>query len=182
MRAEVVVVGRCRNASRVRHVCLVSSGCSLRHGEAEPHGVRSDPERRLTARGEEQARAAGAAIAALGTPPTFVFTSPKVRARDTAELAGALLGLDPVVHDAVVGLDADESLALLAAVADGERVMLVGHEPDFSQVVHDLTGARIDIKKGGRATSVIKLDGSRGEMISLLRPRDLRAIAGAATS
>lgn len=152
----------------------------LRHGEAEPHGVRSDPERRLTARGEEQARAAGAALAALDTPPMLVFTSPKVRARDTAALACESLQLDPVVHDAVVGLEADEALALLAAVSDGERVMLVGHEPDFSQVVADLTGARIDMKKGGIA--VIKLDGSRGELVALLRPRELRAIADGATS
>ncbi len=152
----------------------------LRHGEAEPHGVRADAERRLTARGEEQARAAGGAVAALGSPPSLVFTSPKVRARDTAALACAALGVDPVVHDAVVGVDADEALALLAAVADGERVLLVGHEPDFSQVVHDLTGARIDMKKGGLA--IVRLEGSRGSLVALLRPRELRAIAGAATS
>ncbi len=152
----------------------------LRHGEAEPHGVRADAERRLTARGEEQARAAGVAIAALGALPSLVFTSPKVRARDTAALACTALGVDPVVHDAVVGVDADEALALLAAVADGERVMLVGHEPDFSQVVHDLTGARIDMKKGGLV--IVRLEGSRGELIALLRPRELRAIEGATTS
>jgi len=152
----------------------------LRHGEAEPHGTAPDPERRLTARGEEQARAAGAAIAAVDTPPMLVFTSPKVRARDTAALACEALGIDPVVHDAVVGLDAAEALALLQAVADGERVLLVGHEPDFSQVVHDLTGARIDMKKGGVAA--VRLDGSRGELVALLRPRDLRAMAAGATS
>lgn len=148
----------------------------LRHGEAEPHGTRSDSERRLTARGEEQSRLAGLAIAALAAPPTLVFTSPKVRARDTAAHACAALEADPVVHDAVVGLDAGEALALLEAVGDGERILLVGHEPDFSQVVHDLTGARIDMKKGGIA--VVRMDGSRGELAVLLRPRELRAVAG----
>ncbi len=149
----------------------------LRHGEAEPHGTRSDSERRLTARGEEQSRFAGVAVAALEGAPVLAFTSPKVRARDTAAHACAALEVDPVVHDAVVGLDAGEALALLEAVADGERILLVGHEPDFSQVVHDLTGARIDMKKGGIA--VVRMDGSRGELAALLRPREIRAIAGA---
>lgn len=146
----------------------------LRHGEAEPHGSRPDAERRLTPRGQQQSRNAGAALAALHAHPTLAFTSPKVRARDTAGLACAALGIDPVVHDAVVGLDAAEALALIEAVADGERVLLVGHEPDFSQVVRDLTGARIDMKKGGVA--VVRLDGSRGELAVLLRPREVAAI------
>ena len=37
----------------------------LRHAEAEPHGTRADAERRLTERGESQARAAGIALARL---------------------------------------------------------------------------------------------------------------------
>jgi len=149
----------------------------LRHGEAEPHGTRPDSERRLTARGETQSQLAGRAIAALEATPSLAFTSPKVRARDTAEHACAALSVEAVVHDAIVGLDAGEALALLEAVGNDERVLLVGHEPDFSQVVHDLTGARIDMKKGGIA--VVRLDGSRGELAVLLRPREIRAIAGA---
>ncbi|MFA9272901.1 MAG: histidine phosphatase family protein, partial [Baekduiaceae bacterium] len=133
-----------------------------------------DAERRLTARGEEQSRAAGQAIAALEATPTIVFASPKVRALDTATLACEALDVEPVVHAAVVGLDAAEALTLLEAVSDGERILIVGHEPDFSQAVHDLTGARIDMKKGGIA--VVRMDGSRGELAALLRPRELRAI------
>jgi len=150
----------------------------LRHGEAEPHGSRPDAERALTARGEQQARNAGLAMAALDARPTLALTSPKVRARDTAALACEALAVEPVVHDAVVGLDAGEALALIEAVAEGERVLLVGHEPDFSQVVHDLTGARIDMKKGGVA--VVRLHGSRGELAALLRPREINALVSRA--
>jgi phosphohistidine phosphatase len=50
-------------------------------------------------------------------------------------------------------------------------VLIVGHDPDFSQVVHDLSGARIDLKKGGIAA--LRMDGSRAELIVLLRPREL---------
>ena len=49
-----------------------------------------------------------------------------------------------------------------------------GHEPDFSQVVHDLTGARVDLKKGGVAA--VRLDGSSAELIVVMRPRELDRI------
>lgn len=150
----------------------------LRHGDAEPHGARPDPERTLTERGERQSRDAGAALAALGVEPVAVWTSAKVRARDTARLACAALGVEPVEHDALfAGFEAADARDLLAAARDGEAVLVVGHEPDLSQVVCDLTGARIDMKKGGVAA--VRIDGSRGELIVLLRPRELSAIAGA---
>ncbi|EHN12682.1 phosphohistidine phosphatase SixA [Patulibacter medicamentivorans] len=146
----------------------------LRHGTAEDHGVRPDAERDLIPRGERQAAGAGRALARLDMVPDLVLASPKVRAWRTAVLACEVLGLEPVEHGAIVGLDRDE--ALLAA-GFGHRVMLVGHEPDLSQVIHDLTGARCRLRKGGLA--VIELDGSRGELQALLRPRDLLRIAGA---
>src|SRR5436305_1351559 len=59
----------------------------LRHAEAEPHGTREDSERRLTPRGEDQARAAGVALTQLGARFDAVLYSPKVRARATAVLA-----------------------------------------------------------------------------------------------
>jgi phosphohistidine phosphatase len=141
----------------------------LRHGEAEPHDSRSDDERRLTERGEGQSRTAGSALAALDVTFQAVYTSPKVRARDTAKLVCEPLGLQPLEHEPLrEGFSADDALELLHA---DERVLVVGHEPDFSQVVHDLTGARVDLKKGGIAG--IRMDGARGELIVLLRPREL---------
>src|SRR5712692_3699465 len=59
----------------------------LRHAEAEPHGTRADTERKLTSRGERQARIAGAALARIGVEFDAVLFSPKVRARRTAEIA-----------------------------------------------------------------------------------------------
>lgn len=149
----------------------------LRHGEAEPHGTRPDPERRLTEKGELQSRNAGAALVALGVTPVATFTSPRIRARDTAQLACEALGQTPVEHAPLSsGFSAGDALDLVTAAADGEAVLVVGHEPDLSQVVCDLTGARIDMKKGGVAA--VRMDGARGELIVLLRPRELAAIAG----
>jgi phosphohistidine phosphatase len=149
----------------------------LRHGEAEPHDARPDDERRLTDRGREQARVAGCALAGLKVKIHLAFTSPKVRARDTALLACKALGVEPIEHAPLAGgFDLDDALELLGAGAPDQRVLVVGHEPDFSQVVHDLTGARIDLKKGGIAG--VRLDGARGELIVLLRPRELERICG----
>jgi phosphohistidine phosphatase len=145
----------------------------LRHGEAEPHGERPDDERELTDRGRDQSRAAGRALAALELPFQFVFTSPKTRAAQTAELACETLGVEPVVHEPLAdGFDRGEAIALLRAAGEDRRVLVVGHEPDFTQVVHDLTGAAIALKKGGVAG--VRMDGpSRGVLVALLRPREL---------
>ncbi len=148
----------------------------LRHGEAEPHDTRPDPERRLTPRGERQASAAGRALRALGVEFTAAFTSPRVRAADTARLACESLGIEPVVHEPLSGdFDADDARALMAGQDADARVLVVGHEPDFSQVVFGLTGGRIDLKKGGVAA--VRLDSARGELMVLLRPRELESLS-----
>jgi phosphohistidine phosphatase len=148
----------------------------LRHGEAEPHDARPDPERRLTPRGEDQARGAGQAMAALELTFQAVYTSPKVRAADTERLAAEAVGVEPV-ETSVLAHDFDVAAAreLLLEVEPDGRLLVVGHNPDLAQVVHDLTGARVDFKKGGLAG--VRLDGTSGELIALLRPRELDRIA-----
>src|SRR5215218_2693737 len=124
----------------------------LRHGEAVPHESKADEERELTARGERQAIAAGEGLARLGVEFDACYASPKVRAIGTAQLACKALNIEPVVHGPLAeGFDRDDALELLRAHGDGARVLVVGHDPDFSQVVHDLTGGRVDFKKGGIA-------------------------------
>jgi phosphohistidine phosphatase len=148
----------------------------LRHGEAEPHDAAPDADRQLTDRGREQSRSAGRALAALKLEFQLAFTSPKVRARDTASLACEALGIEPIEHAPLAsGFDGNDALELMSASGPDQRVLVVGHDPDFSQVVYDLTGARIDFKKGGIAA--VRLDGTRGELIVLLRPRELSRIS-----
>jgi phosphohistidine phosphatase len=144
----------------------------LRHGEAEPHDARPDPDRRLTERGEGQSRAAGRALKALELNFHLVFTSPKVRALDTARLACEVLGCEPVVHEPLASdFDARQAIELAAMAGDDQRVLIVGHNPDFVQVIHDLTGGHVELKKGGIAG--IRVRGGGGELLALLRPREL---------
>jgi phosphohistidine phosphatase len=138
----------------------------LRHGHAE-EGTGDDAARRLTSKGELQARSAGRAMASLGDGVETCLTSPKVRAADTARLACEALGLEPEVAEELRGGRFD-SLALSAGRGD---TLLVGHEPDFSSELARLTGARVKLRKGGLAV----VDG--GTLVALLRPKDLVAIA-----
>jgi phosphohistidine phosphatase len=149
----------------------------LRHGEAVAHDSKADDaDRELTARGERQAAAAGAGLARLGLEFAAIYTSPKQRAADTARLAAEALNVEPEEEELLAnGFDRGDALELLGRHDEDARVLVVGHEPSFSQVVHDLTGGRVDFKKGGVAA--IRLDGSRGELIVLLRPRELESLA-----
>jgi len=152
----------------------------LRHAEAEPHGVREDSQRRLTERGARQARAAGVALKLLDGDFQTVLFSPKVRARQTAELAAESWSAEQrerlTVHPPLAGdFSAAQALDAIAGLAADGRVLMVGHEPDLSRLLGDLTGARADVKKGGIA--VVRLEAARGELVVLMRPRELALIA-----
>jgi phosphohistidine phosphatase len=140
----------------------------LRHAEAAD-GM-PDDERPLTERGVRQAEAAGRALARLGTQIDACLTSPKLRALQTAQLACEPLGVEPTVEEALSGepFDVDDVLA-----GHGDDVLLVGHDPSFSLTLHDLTGAQARMPKGGLAGI------SKGELVVLLRPTELDAIATA---
>jgi phosphohistidine phosphatase len=139
----------------------------LRHAEAED-GL-PDDERPLTTRGAMQADAAGRALAVLGVELEACLSSPKLRALQTAERACDPLGVPVTVEPALAGEPFDVH-SLIAGLTD---VLLVGHDPSFSLLLHDLTGTQARMKKGGLAAI------SKGELVALLRPSELAAIARA---
>jgi phosphohistidine phosphatase len=141
----------------------------LRHGDAEDGGGKPDAERELTEKGERQSRAAGKALKDLRVDLDVCVTSPKVRARQTAELACEELGAPVEEDERLSGGDFDP---LEVAAGRGEEVMLVGHEPDFSSAIAATTGSRVKMKKGGLAAIDDHL------LHALYRPKDLKAIGG----
>ena len=139
----------------------------LRHGDAEDDDG-DDAARKLTPKGERQARSAGRALAALGAKIDACLASPKVRAAETARFACEALSIEPAPAVELRGGGFDAP-ALAAGRGD---VLLVGHEPDLSTEVARLTGGKVKMKKGSLAI----VDGNT--LIALLRSADLAAIAG----
>ena len=140
----------------------------LRHGDAEDGSP--DAARPLTAKGQDQARAAGAALGALGVQLDACLTSPRVRAADTARLVCAGQGVEPRMDERLAGGPFD-ALELAVGLGDVGEVLLVGHEPDFSEAIARATGARVKLKKGGLAAIEDR------ELHLLVRPRELKRMA-----
>jgi phosphohistidine phosphatase len=139
----------------------------LRHAEAADGFP--DDDRPLTERGVRQAEAAGRALERLGINLDTCLTSPKLRALQTAELACAPLGVEVTVERRLSG----EPFDAQALVAGLGEVLLVGHDPSFSLTLHTLTGAQSRMRKGGVAGI------AKGELVTLLRPTEINAIATA---
>jgi phosphohistidine phosphatase len=140
----------------------------LRHAEAAD-GL-PDDERPLTERGVRQAQDAGHALERLGVKIDACLSSPKLRALQTAQYACAPLGVEVTVEPRLAGEPFDP-LDLAAGLGE---VLLVGHDPAFTLTLHDLTGAQARMRKGGLAAI------NKGELITLLRPNELAAIAASA--
>ena len=94
----------------------------------------------------------GAFLAERGFAPDAIVTSPKLRARQTAELVADAIGIAVAVDDRLGGpLDADDVNDIVER-AGGTSVMLVGHDPDFSDLARTLTGTEyLPMKKGALA-------------------------------
>jgi phosphohistidine phosphatase len=137
----------------------------LRHGDAAD-GL-PDDERPLTERGITQAQNAGRAMERLGVSLEACLCSPKLRALQTAQYACAPLGLDVTVEPRLSG----EPFHVADLTIGLDDVLLVGHDPSFTLTLYDLTGAQARMRKGGLAGI------QKGELITLLRPSELAAMA-----
>ncbi len=136
----------------------------LRHAEAVPiEKSGDDQERPLSARGEQEAQAAGLWLAAHGVRPERVLCSPTRRTDETTRLALAAIDAAPIpqmageIYDASPG----ELLALLDQHGDAGTVMLVGHNPGIERLVALLVEGRSDEFRGmpPGALAVLHLDG-----------------------
>ena len=109
----------------------------VRHAEAaagEPDELRP-----LTPEGRETARALGERLAAEGVRPDAVLTSPLLRARETAQELARPAGLEPEPDERLAPGATAESVKS-AAAERGETVVVVGHQPDCSEIAAALTG------------------------------------------
>ncbi|MEO8393108.1 MAG: phosphohistidine phosphatase SixA [Chloroflexota bacterium] len=146
----------------------------MRHALAEDETEKiTDAQRKLTDRGVASTQQAARVIKALGLKPNRFYTSPLLRAQQTANIVGKALGIEPEVRPEVgPGFSIHAVAALTHDLKVNDEVFFVGHEPDFSTTISSLTGARIVMKRGGLVrVDVISQQPMLGELIWLIAPK-----------
>lgn len=150
----------------------------LRHGLAgDPSEWQGDDAKRpLTDEGKEKMKRTAATLAALDLGLDVIITSPLVRAQQTADIVARKLNC-PLTEDKRLapGFNVEQLHKILLDHPDATKVMLVGHEPDFSATISALIGGgRIVCKKGGLALVTISNAHSKhGELVWLVPPKVL---------
>jgi phosphohistidine phosphatase len=112
-----------------------------------------DAARPLSVKGRSQAERLGRFLADIGFRTDAVITSPKLRAAQTAEIVAGHLGVEVVEDPRLAGaLDLEALAAVLEDAQDPERPVLVGHDPDFSELLALLCdAANAPMRKGALA-------------------------------
>ena len=127
----------------------------LRHAHAgDPEAWSGDDAARpLSEKGEKQAERLGTFLAGVGFKPDAIVSSPKLRAAQTAEIVAKHLGIQISFDDRLAGAFEVETLeTLLRDAGDPVRPVVVGHDPDFSDVLAELSGAsELPMPKGALA-------------------------------
>lgn len=149
----------------------------IRHGRASQVAA-SDAKRPLTDEGIEQAQRMGHILRGYDVRLTKLYCSPRVRAQETADHIGTALSITPEINDACdFDFSVEKAMRLLQGLPDDAQVAFVGHNPSMSEVVHALTGARVELSTGAVAcVTGIYLDYPDGAMLKwLLTPRIARS-------
>ena len=116
----------------------------VRHAHSDP----GDPDslRPLSSRGREQARELGERLAPV--EPALVLTSPLLRARETAAAIATASGAELRVDERLApGASADDVLAAIDGA--GDTVVVVGHQPDCSEITAALGAGERDFPTAG---------------------------------
>ena len=125
----------------------------MRPGDAMPSGPDGDAARRLSEAGEGALRHAAELWRRLNLRPDVVLSSPLPRAFRTAELVCDAVGGEPIANDRLrPGASWRDFGRAMADHPDARRVMFVGHEPDLSTAIAELSGAAsVRMRAGGLA-------------------------------
>jgi phosphohistidine phosphatase len=149
----------------------------LRHGVAgsREEWKGDDALRPLTKKGMKNMVSQAKTIDEMDLKLDLIITSPLARAFQTADIVAGELDMgDKLVQDDRLGpgFGSDDLVEVLQSHPKASNIMLVGHEPDFSQTISVLIGGgRILVKKGGLArVDLISTEPLQGELVWLLPP------------
>ena len=159
---------------------LVRHAIAAERGDDWP----DDNKRPLTERGISRFKESVGGLKGLDASIDEIFTSPLVRAKQTADLLAAGIDGRPTVKVLDVLSPGHASaivMAHLAKAARHRRLALVGHEPDLGELAAHLIGARrpLPFKKGGICRIDIAGLSSKaaGTLAWFVTPKILRKLA-----
>jgi phosphohistidine phosphatase len=147
----------------------------LRHGEADwPGWTGDDDERPLNEDGQKEMRRVAKFLANLNVAPQTILTSPLPRALQTAQIAHKQIGGELIEEAALSPGATPRKVRALLKERAADAIMLVGHEPDFSGLIHDFTGGHAKMPKAGLARIDLhesEIERGKGTLIWLLPPK-----------
>src|SRR5438477_12860295 len=147
----------------------------LRHGEADwSNWNKPDDERPLTKRGKKEMRELAKFLGRLNVEPGLIVTSPLPRALQTAEIATDYLKAKLRKDELLAPGFGMSELRTVLKRHGSKALMLVGHEPDFTNVISGLTGASLKLSKAGVALVDVDPDSQEGKVLWLLPPKFAR--------
>lgn len=142
----------------------------LRHGEADwPDWEGPDDDRPLTKAGRKEVREVAEFLVRLKAKVDVVLASPLPRATQTADIAAEHLKARVREEKLLAPGFRAEDLTRVLRKYPQQILMLVGHEPDFSQVIAALTGGKVKMSKAGVA--LVDCNGRKGQLLWLFPPR-----------
>ena len=156
----------------------------MQHGEAYPQD--RDPERSLTPRGEDQIHTSGKALGKLGVSVDLIVSSPKKRARQTAEIVAGELGYSKEAIEVTETLEplapSEDSIGYLRRFDDRKKVLLTGHLPSLAEIASNLISEGRHISIHFEMGGICRIDVEEfpthgGNLCWILTPRHLRLLA-----
>lgn len=157
----------------------------VRHADAEPgDGYAEDALRPLTKKGSKMQEQVAMALRKLRRRPDRVFTSPRLRALQTAQISAEVLGAPEPEEWSVLegGYRAEELLAKLSDCGADQTIMCVGHEPDMGQWAARLLAGDRDFGIRFKKSAVLGLSFAgpvavgAAELLYFYRPKDLQTL------
>ena len=157
----------------------------IRHAiamEREEH-VGSDLKRPLTEEGRRKARKAFRGLDRSLEPPLLIISSAATRAYQTAALLREIWPRAKYLElaDLNPGAGPEELQQILTSRRNLERIALVGHEPDFSEMIASLVsmdGSTALAVKKASLVEVQLFSANQGMLVSLIPPKVLRRLGG----
>jgi 8-oxo-(d)GTP phosphatase len=148
----------------------------LRHADAGDPEAWTGPDevRPLSDKGRRQSERLGRFLRSIAFKPDAILTSPKLRAAQTAEIVAEAIGVAVVEEPRLgEGVTLSDIEAILTDAGDPAKPVIVGHDPDLTELLGELCAAtNVPLKKGALARVDVQrpLRGGRGTLHWLVPP------------